>query len=152
LTAALADKESFVRWEAAAALGAIGPAAKDAVPALTKALADSSSAVRRNAAEALGTIGAGTKADLAAPRKAAKDPEATVQDAAVAGDPQNGPGGGVAIMGCTRRPRPNECGAAGSAAETGAPPRCSVPPETCSPLQRCRGDRRSRPSLLALSR
>ena len=55
---ALKNEDSFIRWRAASALGQIGPAAKDAVPALMEALKDKHSGVtRRAAASALGRIG-----------------------------------------------------------------------------------------------
>lgn len=56
LTAALAA-DCRVRWAAADALGKIGPAAAEAVPALTAALTDADWDVRRAAADALGRIG-----------------------------------------------------------------------------------------------
>ncbi|MGQ4647335.1 HEAT repeat domain-containing protein [Lyngbya aestuarii] len=55
LQAALKDSDSFVRRQAAVALGEIGNA--QAVEALSAALKDSDSFVRREAAEALGEIG-----------------------------------------------------------------------------------------------
>ena len=51
----------LVRQNAALALGAIGPAAESAVPALSEALGDSEWAVRRQAAIALGEVGPAAK-------------------------------------------------------------------------------------------
>ncbi len=58
LVAAL-DSDTYpkVAWYAAGALGAIGPPAAEAVPALIKALGDKDGSVRATAAEALGKIG-----------------------------------------------------------------------------------------------
>lgn len=54
----LKDEDEQVRRDAATALGDIGPAAKDAVPALIVALKkDADEDVRRNVATALGEIG-----------------------------------------------------------------------------------------------
>ena len=59
LTAALSDPHQPVRWNAARALGLMGPQARPAVPALAKAakLADWSGAAQVKAAWALGRIG-----------------------------------------------------------------------------------------------
>lgn len=58
----LGDKDFHVRDAAAAAIGKIGPGAKEAVPALIAALAkDKESDVRVDAAAALGDIGPGAK-------------------------------------------------------------------------------------------
>ena len=97
LIAALSDPEEYVRWEAAAALGIIGPGAKDAVPELTKALADKNFSVRRNAAEALGNIGPAARSAFAALQKATNDSDATVQDAAAEAVNQLGPVGEDAV-------------------------------------------------------
>ncbi len=53
----LGDEDYAVRHAAATALGACGPAAKGAIPALAKALRDERLEVRRAAFEALGKIG-----------------------------------------------------------------------------------------------
>ncbi|MGG7379615.1 HEAT repeat domain-containing protein, partial [Escherichia coli] len=55
-----------VRVSGAVAIGAIGPAAKDAVDALAKALKDKSKAVKEAALEALGDIGPDAKSALPA--------------------------------------------------------------------------------------
>jgi 3-methyladenine DNA glycosylase AlkC len=59
LIQALEDEELEVRRSAALALGEMGPAAVDAVPALIRALEDENVFVRRDAADALGDIGPG---------------------------------------------------------------------------------------------
>jgi HEAT repeat protein len=56
LLAAIQDPGS--RWMAVVALGELGPAARDAVPALAEALEDRELSVRWDAAKALGKIGA----------------------------------------------------------------------------------------------
>ena len=56
LTEALKDKDRSTRMRAAEALGQIGPAAKDAVPALIEASKHEDSDTRSAAAEALGNI------------------------------------------------------------------------------------------------
>lgn len=57
LVAALNDLDAQVRWEAAAALHVIGPAAAEAVPALAEALKDQDAHIRSRAADALREIG-----------------------------------------------------------------------------------------------
>ena len=57
----LKDKDVRVRNAAAFVLGQIGPAAKDAVPALSEALKDKEGYVRRAAVSALGRIGPAAK-------------------------------------------------------------------------------------------
>ena len=52
----LDDKNATIRWEAASTLAAIGPAAKDAVPALEKARKDPSPNVSQTAQFALECI------------------------------------------------------------------------------------------------
>jgi len=61
----LKDPNDPTRVAAAAGLGRIGAAAKDAVPQLTRSLDDKASEVRIAAAEALGGIGTAPKATLA---------------------------------------------------------------------------------------
>ena len=53
----LKNQDETVRRNAAEALGKLGQAAKDAVPALIRTLKDRNEAVRRSAAEALGKLG-----------------------------------------------------------------------------------------------
>lgn len=57
LTQALGESDLTMKLGAARALGGIGPAAKDAVPALIKNLADSQDPVRDESAQALALIG-----------------------------------------------------------------------------------------------
>ena len=57
LIAALNDENPSIRSGAAAALGQMGEAATDAVPALIKALDDTDASVHRSASEALKNIG-----------------------------------------------------------------------------------------------
>ena len=76
------DAVSLVREHAAEAAGDIGPAAKDAVPALTKAMSDADHKVRRDAVRSLGQIGAAAKPALAKVKELRKDPEEIVRDAA----------------------------------------------------------------------
>jgi hypothetical protein len=63
---ALKDKDKGTRIAAAFALGKIGPAAKDAVPALIEALKDKDRDVRSTAAQALSGIGPAAKAAVPA--------------------------------------------------------------------------------------
>jgi len=61
----------------------MGPAAKDAVPALIKALGDEDWVLRQNAAEALGEIGPAAKDALPKLKELAeKDKDARVQQTA----------------------------------------------------------------------
>ena len=71
------DKD--VRRSVAEALGKIGPAAKEAVPALIEALKDPDIDVRRSVAEALGEIGPEAKGVVPALIEALKDQEAGVR-------------------------------------------------------------------------
>jgi HEAT repeat protein len=56
LAAALRDENGYVRHDAAAALGKLGPAAAGAVPALVSVLADKEKSVRTATAAALKKI------------------------------------------------------------------------------------------------
>jgi HEAT repeat protein len=56
LTNALADEDAAVRAAAATALGAYGPAAESALPALRKATKDADEQVQREAGRAIITI------------------------------------------------------------------------------------------------
>jgi len=69
----LKDHRPDARRRAAAALGNIGPEAKDSVPALIKVLSDPEVEVRIKAAIALGRIGAETKAAVPALIEALRD-------------------------------------------------------------------------------
>ncbi|MGZ9092712.1 MAG: HEAT repeat domain-containing protein, partial [Rhodoplanes sp.] len=69
----------LVRSHAAEALGEIGPAASNAVPALTAALTDAHSDVRWPAAEALGRIGAAASGAVPALAPASGDPYGPVR-------------------------------------------------------------------------
>jgi HEAT repeat protein len=68
-----------VRKTAAEALGNIGPAAKDAVPALTNALHDVDHRVRGQAAAALGKMGTEAEDSMPALTEALKDKDADVR-------------------------------------------------------------------------
>jgi HEAT repeat protein len=70
-----ASEDAQARMWAAAALGQMGPAAADGVPALAKALGDGKGGVRYNAAKALGRIGPGAKVAAPALVRALKDEE-----------------------------------------------------------------------------
>ncbi|HEY6554076.1 MAG TPA: HEAT repeat domain-containing protein [Vicinamibacteria bacterium] len=70
------------RAAAARILGEIGPAARDAAPALAQALKDGDPAVRQNAAQALGYIGPGAKVAAPALITALSDKEAPVRRSA----------------------------------------------------------------------
>jgi HEAT repeat protein len=65
LQISLKSEKAEERAASARILGEIGPAAKDAAPALAEALKDADRNVRQNAAQALGYIGPGAK--VAAP-------------------------------------------------------------------------------------
>ncbi len=73
---------SSVRSVAIASLGRVGPAAKDAVPALLGLLASEDAGSRTMAAEALGDIGPRARTAIAVLRKAIKDDDADVRLAA----------------------------------------------------------------------
>lgn len=85
ITATLADKDSFVRGEAAIALAAIGPAAAPAVPQLQKMLADSAegSGTRYSAAYALGRIGASAAPAMETLRKLSQSDDELMATVAV---------------------------------------------------------------------
>jgi hypothetical protein len=83
LAAALEDRSRWPdRYRAAVELGQLGPAAEDAVPALTAALKDPEFFVRYAAARALGQIGTRSPKALAALKAATKDEEQIVREAA----------------------------------------------------------------------
>lgn len=71
------------REHAAQILGAFGPSAHPAVPALTLALADSSDGVRSDAAAALGQIGPAAASATQALVRLAADPRPTVRRSAI---------------------------------------------------------------------
>lgn len=77
----VADEDADVRTSAVNALAEIGPAAKDAVPAVVRALKDSEPGVRRAAVAALAKVGAGDDA-AAALLDALKDKDGDVAVAA----------------------------------------------------------------------
>jgi HEAT repeat protein len=84
LMAALKDRSYWPdQYRAANALGELGPAARDAVPALAEALKDPEYWVRMAAARALGKVGSlsATPKALAALKAAAKDKDPEVRDA-----------------------------------------------------------------------
>jgi len=78
----ISDPDSLVREHAAEALGDIGPAAADGIPALVKALHDPVARVRRDAVRALGQMGPAAKAVLGDIRSLQKDSDADVRAAA----------------------------------------------------------------------
>ena len=73
-----------VKEPALQALGAMGPAAKAAVPALTVALTDPDTFLRREAAAALANIGPAAKAASPALMTALQDGDAVVRQLAAA--------------------------------------------------------------------
>jgi HEAT repeat protein len=78
LVTALSDRDRFLRWSAARALGKVRPPdAASVVPALARLLADGDCDVRLAAAAALGAYGPGARAALPALAEAARarDPE-----------------------------------------------------------------------------
>jgi hypothetical protein len=91
---ALKDKDDRTRRGAAIALGQIGPAAKDAVPALIEVLKDKDDRVRNYAASALGKIG---PAAVPALMEALKDKDINVRNAAVRALGQIGPAAKAAV-------------------------------------------------------
>lgn len=81
--AALADKNEDVRKSAAEALGKIGPATPEVVPALVRALKDKKEDVRSEAGDALAQIGlAGKEAIPALWAVWKSDPSAFARNAA----------------------------------------------------------------------
>jgi HEAT repeat protein len=68
----LGDAEISVRVTAAMALGNMGAAAQEAVPALIRALKDQDSQVRNWAATALGSIGPAAESAVPALKRAAR--------------------------------------------------------------------------------
>ena len=78
----LKSEKATERAASARILGEIGPAAKDAAPALAEALKDADRDVRQNAAQALGYIGPGAKAAAPALIFALKDNDAQVRRSA----------------------------------------------------------------------
>jgi HEAT repeat protein len=91
------DKESRAR--AAAILARMGPAAKDAVPALCAALSDDDSETRNEVLFALGAIGPDSKAAVPAITRALKDADMNVRYAACYALCQIGPGAASAKPG-----------------------------------------------------
>jgi HEAT repeat protein len=77
--AELKDEDAGRRKDAAAALGAIGPTAREAAPALAAALKDDDDLVRMNAALALFKIGAADEETVAALAAALEDPHLAVR-------------------------------------------------------------------------
>jgi HEAT repeat protein len=82
LTARLSSPDSLAAFRAAHALGAMGPRAKAAIPALTTTLRREAADVRAAAASALGDIGASDPNTLAALRSLLEDPDQAVRSAA----------------------------------------------------------------------
>ena len=77
----LAAPEAEDRQHAVKALGEIGPAAPEVVPALITALGDADTTVRRAAAYALGRIGPAAAEAVPALTTALQDPNRNVVDA-----------------------------------------------------------------------
>ena len=78
----LKSEKAAERAASARILGEIGPAAKDAAPALAEALKDTERDVRQNAAQSLGYIGPGAKSAAPALIAALQDKEWQVRKAA----------------------------------------------------------------------
>jgi HEAT repeat protein len=78
-----ADPDPLVREHAAEAMGDIGPAAAEGIPALVKALKDPVARVRRDAVRSLGQMGPAAKAAIADVRAAMDDADADVKTAAL---------------------------------------------------------------------
>ena len=76
------DPESGVREQSAEAIGDIGPAAAEGIPALVKALHDPDRMVRRDAVRALGQMGPAAKGVLVEVEVLVNDPEEVVRTAA----------------------------------------------------------------------
>ena len=79
----LQDSSPQIRRDAAETLGALGPAAKPAVPALVLLLNDQDTVVRERVTRALGSIGLPIDAVMRGLIQALRDPEWTVRYAAV---------------------------------------------------------------------
>jgi HEAT repeat protein len=84
LAAALKDKDSAVRANAAGALLKMGEAARDAMPALQDALFDADSTTVWNAAGALSNMGVVTTDLMPAYRRLLKDPDCDISVSAAA--------------------------------------------------------------------
>jgi len=78
----LKSEKAAERAASARILGEIGPAAKDAAPALAEALKDADREVRQNAAQALGYIGPGARSAAPALVAALQDKEWPVRRSA----------------------------------------------------------------------
>src|SRR5439155_5502063 len=109
----LKDKDKAVRQNAAYALGEIGQAAKDAVPALLKALKDEDTEVKKYAMGALGEIGPDAKAAVPALIETLKDDDLRYHAASALGGigPEGRAGTDQGAEGC--RAEANGCGRAG---------------------------------------
>lgn len=124
LSAALANSSAEVRYYAASGLGAIGPAAAEAVPALLEALEDPDVKVRWNAAQCLGFIGAQPEAVVPALQALLHDSDKDVRYCVVyaLGHFNTAAAGALAdIAGLLNDPDPTvRWGAAGALLELGA--------------------------------
>jgi HEAT repeat protein len=89
----LSHADDAVRWNAAEALGEIGPSAEEAVPALTKSLKDGGDSLRCDAAKALGKIGQKAGSSAEALKTALKDSDIFVR-----------PGAAIALWQISRDP------------------------------------------------
>ncbi len=117
LIVALKDKDTQVRGAAATALGQIGPAAEDAIPALVAALADDAEwhgspnypgipvNVRWDASKALGRIGS---VAVPALMTALEDREAKVRASAASALSAIGPGATAAVPALSAALRDND--------------------------------------------
>jgi HEAT repeat protein len=82
LCAALGDPNGDMRWQAARALGRIGPKARSCTPSLLGALEDANSDVRMAAVRALPRLGVGRDQVLPALEKLCSDPSPEVRSEA----------------------------------------------------------------------
>src|SRR5439155_18791408 len=78
------DRDTANRYQAAHALGEMGPYVEGATPALVKALSDSHVTVRWEAVQALGKFGPAAKDAAGALQRCVNDPEPSVRMAAEA--------------------------------------------------------------------
>ena len=89
------DGEAVIRT--VRALGLVGPAALEALPALLDALADADCYIRRHAASAIGNLGPGAAAARPALLRALRDEDERVRGLAAGALARLGPGGAAAL-------------------------------------------------------